>query len=252
MMAYLFGFTAMKTLPLLFIASAVLAGLPSAQAQGGPAAPSAPNATPPSPAFLPVPDLPGLPRVLLLGDSISIGYTIPVRERLAGRANVHRPPENCMQTAYGLSHLDTWLGTGHWDVIHFNFGLHDLKYVDENGTYVTPDKGKQVGPLPQYERNLRELVRRLRLTGACLIFATTTPVPRQADGRVEGDERRYNEVAVRVMRENGVAIDDLWAYAQQRRAEIQQPHNVHFTPAGYGELADLVSWSIAAALPPRK
>ena len=35
-------------------------------------------------------DTPGLPRVLLIGDSISIGYTLPVRRLLAGKANVHR------------------------------------------------------------------------------------------------------------------------------------------------------------------
>ena len=37
-------------------------------------------AQPPNPAFTEVPDTPGLPRVLLIGDSISIGYTLPVRE----------------------------------------------------------------------------------------------------------------------------------------------------------------------------
>jgi hypothetical protein len=36
-----------------------------------------------------------LPDVLLLGDSISIGYTLPTRRRLAGLANVYRPPVNC-------------------------------------------------------------------------------------------------------------------------------------------------------------
>ena len=50
--------------------------------------------TPQSPAFAPVTDQPGLPRVLLIGDSISIGYTMTVRQELAGKANVHRIPEN--------------------------------------------------------------------------------------------------------------------------------------------------------------
>lgn len=42
----------------------------------------------------PITDTPGLPRVLLIGDSISMGYTLPVRDLLKGRANVHRIPEN--------------------------------------------------------------------------------------------------------------------------------------------------------------
>ena len=41
--------------------------------------------------FEPIQDNPALPRVLLIGDSISIGYTLPVRELLDGRANLHRP-----------------------------------------------------------------------------------------------------------------------------------------------------------------
>jgi hypothetical protein len=78
------------------------------------------------PALRLVQDIPGLPRVLLIGDSNSQGYTLPVREMLKGLANVHRPPVNCGDTGRGLRLLDVWLGTEPWHVIHFNFGLHDL------------------------------------------------------------------------------------------------------------------------------
>jgi lysophospholipase L1-like esterase len=200
------------------------------------------------PALMDVPDAAGLPRVLLIGDSISIGYTLQVRASLAGRANVHRPAENAGPTVYGLNRLETWLGSGRWAVIHFNFGLHDLKYLDEKGSYVTPDKGRQVATVAEYEKNLNVLVQRLRQTGARLIFATTTPVPAGTIGRVEGSEVPYNEAALRVMRAQGVEIDDLHAYAQAHQAEIQQPHNVHFTPAGYDALAGRVVSSIDAAL----
>src|SRR5262249_4795155 len=79
------------------------------------------------PAFAPVKDDPALPRVLLIGDSISIGYTVPARKLLQGKANVHRIPENGGPTSNGSAKLDKWLGDGKWDVIHFNWGLHDLK-----------------------------------------------------------------------------------------------------------------------------
>ena len=72
-----------------------------------------------------VPDNPALPRVLLIGDSVSRGYTMATRAALGGRANVHRAPENCGGTARALTKLDVWLGEGKWDVIHFNFGIHD-------------------------------------------------------------------------------------------------------------------------------
>lgn len=208
-----------------------------------------PAAGTPHPALAPVGDVAGLPRVLLMGDSISMGYTLPVRARLQGRANIHHPPENCGDTGRGLRRLDAWLGEGRWDVIYFNFGLHDLKYLDAQGKYVPPEQGQQVTPLPQYEANLRELVTRLRRTGAKLIYATTTPVPGGTLGRMEHGERAYNEVARRVMAETGVPVDDLHALATDRQAEIQLPRNVHFTPAGYVQLAEVVAASISAALP---
>src|SRR3954470_7031794 len=57
-----------------------------------------------------VQDDPKLPRVLLIGDSVSRGYTQAVRKALAGQANVHRAPANCGPTASGLKNLDVWLG----------------------------------------------------------------------------------------------------------------------------------------------
>ena len=231
-------------------------------------------AKPMDPSLMEVPDAPGLPRVLLIGDSISMGYTLDVRAKLKDVANVHHPAENCGPTERGLTRLDKWLGTNHWDVIHFNFGLHDLKYLDEKGQYVAPEQGKQVAPPEVYRKNLRDLAQRLQKTGAALVFATTTPVPPGTLGRVAGDERPYNQVAVSVMRELGIPVDDLGGYveAQQlklpprpaselpprgkhaavRFGEIQQPFNVHFTPEGYDQLADLVAASIQQALPKAK
>jgi len=202
----------------------------------------------PSPSLQQVEDVAGLPRVMLIGDSISIGYTIPVRELLKGAANVHRPPTNCGDTTRGLESLDSWLGTGKWDVIHFNWGLHDLKYMDANKKLTTPDKGKQINPLPVYEKNLLELVARLKKTGAKLIWCSTTPVPDGCDGRIKGTEVEYNRVAAKIMKENGVAIDDLYAFAAKRLAEIQLPKNVHFSTEGSKKLAEQVVTSIKAQL----
>ena len=67
---------------------------------------------PPDASLAPIQDQPGLPGVLLIGDSISIGYTIPVREALAGKANVHRAAENCGPTRRGVERLDTLAGPG--------------------------------------------------------------------------------------------------------------------------------------------
>ena len=178
------------------------------------------------PRFAPVMDDPKLPRVLLIGDSISIGYTVPTRKLLAGKANVHRIPENGGPTTNGAAKIKKWLGDGKWDVIHFNWGLHDLKL----------DTGKHQVPIDEYEKNLRDLVQTMKATGAKLIWASTTPVPegKLSPKRSNDDVVAYNAVAKKIMEENGVAINDLYAFALPRLKEIQRPVNVHFSDAGLG------------------
>ena len=202
--------------------------------------------------FDPVKDDPALPRVLLIGDSISIGYTVPVRAALAGKANVHRPRTNCGPTSRGLENIDAWLGNQDWDVIHFNWGLHDLKYINSKGGLVDAPKGKQQIPLPDYEKNMNTLVARLKSTGARLVWCATTPVPKGAKGRVPGDELKYNEAALRVMERHGVEVNDLHGFANGRIKEIQRPANVHFSPAGSKALAGEVSNQILGQLKPDK
>lgn len=203
-------------------------------------------------AWAQVEDVPGLPRVLLIGDSISMGYTLKVRELLKGKANVHRPPENCFDSANGNKKLDTWLGSGKWDVIHFNFGLHDNKYLDEKGALTAVEKGKVVATPEQYGKNLREFVARAKKTGATLIYATTTPVPAKSNGRVEGSEVAYNAEGAKVMREAGVAVNDLRSFVAKHADAQQLPNNVHFTPKGYDQLAEVVAKEIERALAKRK
>jgi len=195
-----------------------------------------------NPAFDAVTDDPALPRVLLIGDSISIGYTPAVRKLLAGKANVHRIPTNGGPTLNGLANLQTWLGDGKWDLIHFNWGLHDLKFM--------PTGERQVSPA-DYEKNLRELVKQLKATGAVLVWCSTTPVPEGelSPKRIPADVAAYNAAAKRVMDANGVATNDLYEFALPRLSEIQLPVNVHFSDAGSEVLAGQVAKVIAEHLP---
>jgi lysophospholipase L1-like esterase len=191
------------------------------------------------------------PRVLIIGDSISIGYFEPVQQLLAGRAEVYHNPGNAEHTRNGLAQLDAWLGDTPWDVIHFNHGLHDVKYVNARGSLVPPDEGTQVMSVDEYARNLEQIVRRLQKTRARLIFATTTPVPDGATGRIKGDSERYNRAALSIMKKHGVRVNDLYAFALPRLGSIQRPHNVHFTDEGSRLLAQQVADSILAALADR-
>ena len=107
-----------------------------------------------------------LPKVLIMGDSISIGYTSYVVENLKGVAEVRRHKGNAGPTIRGVAKIDEWLGKEQWDVIHFNWGLWDM-YGWE---YHKEDRSPEA-----YGKRLESLVGRLKKTGAKLIWATTTP-----------------------------------------------------------------------------
>ena len=209
------------------------------------------NAQQQNPAFQSPKVDPSLPHVLLIGDSISIGYTQDVRKQLAGKANVWRPKANCGPTTRGLDAIDQWLGDRKWDVIHFNFGLHDLKFMGPNNENLADprnDTSHQQVPLEQYAANLKQLAERMKRAGATVIWCQTTPVPEGAKGRVVGDSKRYNDAAEKVMKEiGGIQVDRLYDFAL-KHAEMQRQANVHYSAKGSAKLAEQVAKSVGTAL----
>lgn len=202
------------------------------------------------PPFVYLEEDPALPRVLLIGDSISVGYTTRVRRVLEGKANVHRIPVNGGSTLVGLENMDQWLAwKDHWDVIQFNFGLHDLaRTVDGKSDVAGPVKVS----IEEYTKNLELLVTKLEATGAELIWATTTPVPEGADGRVPGDEVIYNAAAEKVMRKHHIRINDLYTFIKPHLAMAQPPKDVHFKDEGNDLFAPHIGAEILAALDAKK
>ena len=179
-----------------------------------------------------VKDDPKLPRVLLIGDSVSRGYTQPTRKVLEGKANVHRAPANCGPTASGLKNIEVWLGEGKWDVIHFNFGIHD-----------------RATPAADYVKRLEEIVVRLEKTGAKLIWASTTPIPdNPAQKQTAVSIVEKNAVAAEVMKKHGIPTDDLFGAMTPRLAELQNPNDVHFKGEGYDFLGAQVGEAILLRL----
>lgn len=194
-----------------------------------------------------------LPNILIIGDSISIGYLPFVKELMKEKALVTRPynedgsAENCAGTTNGVKNIDRWIGDTNWDVIHFNFGLHDIKHVDPvTGKNSHDPEHPHQADLKQYKKNLEVIVEKLKATGSKLIFATTTPYPDDVGGplRDPGMPEKYNMAALKIMKKNGIMINDLFAFMLPRMTELQRPKNVHFTENGSKELANVVADTI--------
>jgi acyl-CoA thioesterase-1 len=234
----------------LFTLSTPVLGQDAKPAAKKPAAKKQAAKKPVNSAMIPPQVQPGLPNVLLIGDSISIGYTVMVRDALAGEANVFRPLTNCGPTTNGVESVEAWIGDRKWDVIHFNFGLHDLKYMGSGGKNLADPKAAdshQQVPIDQYAANLRKIASRLKETGATVIWRETTPVPEGAAGRVVGDAKKYNEAAAKVMKEiGGIETDAMFQYALDHAEQL--PANVHYTKEGSQALADHVVKSIRKAM----
>jgi lysophospholipase L1-like esterase len=179
-----------------------------------------------------VQDDPKLPRVLLIGDSVSRGYTQAVRKALAGKVNVHRAPANCGPTATGIKKMDVWLGDGKWDVIHFNFGIHDRNT-----------------PIADYTQRLEQLIERMKKTGAKLMWASTTPIPDDPPKKqTAASIVERNAAAAELMKKHGIATDDLFTFITPHLAKVQPPKDVHFNGEGYDLLGKQVATAIQSAL----
>jgi lysophospholipase L1-like esterase len=195
---------------------------------------------------------PPTPRVLIIGDSISIGYTPYVQQALAGQAEVVHNLGNAQDSANGLKNLEAWLGDGKWDVISFNFGLWDLCYrrpgpvTQENRDKVN---GSIAVPLDEYEKNLQAIATRLKATGAKVIFQSVTVVPAKEPGRNSDDVERYNRAAANVMQRLDIPVNDLQSVtAALPNAMRESETDVHYTESGYERISRSVVKSIRAEL----
>ncbi len=184
--------------------------------------------------------------VLIIGDSISIGYTPVIVKALAPEVTVAHNPGNGGSTVRGRDSIETWVDNRQWDVILFNFGLHDLVHKDAQNKYDVT--GKVSVTLDEYRQNLGEIVARLKETTATLIFVTTTVVPENSTGRKVEDPAKYNEVALDVMKQNGIQVIDLYIASLAIHPQNSKPGNVHYTPEGYELLAKPLIKAINAAL----
>ncbi|HKK76299.1 MAG TPA: SGNH/GDSL hydrolase family protein [Saprospiraceae bacterium] len=184
--------------------------------------------------------------VLIIGDSISLGYTPFVQEELKEMAEVLHNPGNAQHTGTGLDSIQSWIGTENWDIIHFNWGLWDLCYRHPDSE-VQGNRDKINGwitfELEDYGAQLDSIVQIMQQsTDAKLIFLVTTYVPEQEAGRHAEDAVRYNAVAKRIMQARGVIVHDIYEKSKQIHREYGKgTDDVHYLPEGYRELGSEVA-----------
>lgn len=180
------------------------------------------------------------PKVLVYGDSISIGYTPFVVEALKNKSDVIHNPGNGKYSAFGLKQLDEWLGDTQWDIIQFNWGLWGLCYRHHPDSPDSKDKinGVLTSTLDDYQKNMEALVVRLKETGAKLIFVTTTFVPDNEAGRHAEDVKIFNASALKVMKKHGVTVNDLYKTSRKVHPKYGKgDKDVHYIDEGYKRLS---------------
>jgi len=184
-----------------------------------------------------------LPLIVLLGDSIRMGYqNVAIRE-LAGTAKVWSPKENCAHTAHTLANLGKWLQDKNPAVIHINCGLHDMWRNEDGSVRHSQDV---------YLKNLGAIFAKLKelAPGATLVFALTTPVDQDRQktsnyGRIvryNADIPLYNTAARKLAEAQGLLVDDLYSAVEEvGTQELIGPDGVHFNPEGCKVLGKAVA-----------
>lgn len=185
-------------------------------------------------------------KILIIGDSISIGYTPFVQEKLAKKAVILHNPGNAQHTGTGLNKVADWIGNDDYDIIQFNWGLWDLCYRSpDSKLYGNRDKinGKITYEIDEYAANLDAIVKLLKAkSDAKLVFVTTTHVPAYEAGRFKEDPIRYNEAAKQIMNENQVIVNDIYPQSVKIHKSFgKDSSDVHYTEQGYKELGKKVA-----------
>lgn len=185
-------------------------------------------------------------KVLIIGDSISLGYTPFVTEALKNKAIVTHNKGNAQHAGYGLENIKKWIQQDDYDIIQFNWGLWDLCYRHpDSKVQGNRDKinGKITFTLDEYQENLEKIVQILKeKTDAKLIFVTTTYVPKKEAGRFEKDALRYNKVAKQLMKKYSIRVNDIYRKSKTIHKKYGLGNDdVHYQEKGYEELSEVIT-----------
>lgn len=164
--------------------------------------------------------------LLLIGDSIRLGYDKSVKKTLEGKANVFFPEENCRFASYVLRYVQDYINEANTniDVIHWNTGLWDCLRLFEEEPHT---------PIDVYAYYIDRICVRIRkfCPDAEVIFATSTSVLSEEMGkdfkRYNEEIEAYNKAAVEVVKKYGFEVNDLYAVS------TSLPKEAHSDPVHY-------------------
>ena len=190
-------------------------------------------------------------KVVLIGDSIRLGYEKYVREALSDVAEVYSPAENCRFAQYVLRNFYDWKKKHEWpddvDVVHWNAGLWDTITLFEDGTLTPPEF---------YADTVRRIDKRIRLCypNAKVIFATSTHVQedkylnKKKAARYNADTDKFNRIAIEALEGSGTYIDDLFEVSRNAPESAFSDMTHYNTPEGCELLGGAVVKSICDTL----
>ena len=188
-------------------------------------------------------------KILLIGDSIRLGYDKWVADALKDRAQVYFPKENCEYAENVLRFLHEWVsadGLGaNLDVIHWNAGLWDclrlfgddpMTPIEVYGSYITRIQKRIVRLFPN----------------AVSIFAASTPIREEKYSpdfrRYNAEIEAYNAAARKALEGTGARIDDLYAVMKDVPVSCYSDATHFYTPEGTEIIGSAVLNSILAVL----
>ena len=184
-------------------------------------------------------------KVLLLGDSIRMGYQYNVKELLANECEVIFPENNGQFAAYTLWQVNQeFKWNPDIELVHFNNGYWDMN--------IEAPMTEAIHPIGEYKSFLRRIVELCRQCGAKVIFATTVPILEAGaacdNTGVQGTinysnewVKEYNAAAVEVMNELDVPINDLYALCMEDGRCYKCEDLLHLTDEGNRRCAEQVA-----------
>ena len=190
----------------------------------------------------------GMKTVVLIGDSIRMGYQRFVQEELAPSMKICELEGNGGTSTNVLAHLDAWVLSRTPHIVHLNCGLHDIRRAFDTGEIAVP--------ISLYQANVKEILRKiLDHTDAKVIWATTTPVneawhhKNKSFDRFEADVLAYNRASVEIAQRLDVRINNLFdVITRAGRDRYLKGDGVHFNEAGCILLGKAVAEAIRTCI----